>query len=446
MQVSIETTSKLERRLTVGVPAETIDSQVEKRLQRARKTARLPGFRPGKVPLKIMRQRFGNGVREEVLMEVMGQSLHQAIVQEKLLPVDKPTIQMGRELDGGGFEYIATLEVFPEIEVLDIAGFPVEKPVAEVRDEDVDNIIELLRRQHGTWTPVERAAQDGDRVTLDLAATSGGESLADSSAESEVLTLGSGWMIPGLEDGIVGMTAGEEKTLALNFPEDYYEEERRGAAVEFAVTLHKVEELEPAPLDSELFSAYDVEGDDETLFRAEVKQNMARELRSAVEAWVRQQIMDALIGAYAELEAPAALIRQETGRLRKAMFERLGVDAENKNVNIESALPDELFADKATRRVKMALILSALISHHGLTVDADALRRAVESIASTYQHPEEVVNWYYANQEQLSSVKSQVLENSMLDELLKSATLSDRACTYQEAIALGQQANQYLNR
>lgn len=446
MQVSIETTSKLERRLTVGVPAETIDSQVEKRLQQARKTARLPGFRPGKVPLKIMRQRFGNGVREEVLMEVMGQSLQQAIVQEKLLPVDKPTIQMGRELDGGGFEYIATLEVFPEIEVLDIAGFPVEKPVAEVRDEDVDNIIELLRRQHGTWTPVERAAQDGDRLTLDLAATSGGESLADSSAEGEVLTLGSGWMIPGLEDGIVGMTAGEEKTLALNFPEDYYEEERRGAAVEFAVTLHKVEELEPAPLDSELFSAYDVEGDDEALFRAEVKQNMARELRSAVEAWVRQQIMDALIGAYAELEAPAALIRQETGRLRKAMFERLGVDAEKKNLNIESILPDELFADKATLRVKMALILSALISHHGLTVDADALRRAVESIASTYQHPEEVVNWYYANQEQLSGVKSQVLENSMLDELLKSATLSDRACTYQEAIALGQQANQYLNR
>ena len=446
MQVSIETTSKLERRLTVGVPAETIDSQVEERLQRARKTARLPGFRPGKVPLKIMRQRFGNGVREEVLMEVMGQSLQQAIVQEKLLPVDKPTIQMGRELDGGGFEYIATLEVFPEIEVLDIAGFPVEKPVAEVRDEDVDNIIELLRRQHGTWTPVERAAQDGDRITLDLAATSGGESLADSSAEGEVLTLGSAGMIPGLEDGIVGMTAGEEKTLALNFPEDYYEEERRGAAVEFAVTLHKVEELEPAPLDSELFSAYDVEGDDEALFRAEVKQNMARELRSAVEAWVRQQIMDALIGAYAELEAPAALIRQETGRLRKAMFERLGVDTENKNLNIESILPDELFADKATRRVKMALILSALISHHGLTVDADALRRAVESIASTYQHPEEVVNWYYANQEQLSDVKSQVLENSMLDELLKSATLSDRACTYQEAIALGQQANQYLNR
>lgn len=446
MQVSIETTSKLERRLTVGVPAETIDSQVEERLQKARKTVRLPGFRPGKVPLKIMRQRFGNGIREEVMIEVMGQSLQQAIVQEKLLPVDKPTIQMGRELDGGGFEYIATLEVFPEIEVLDIAGFPVEKPVAEVRDEDVDNIIELLRRQHGTWIPVERAAQDGDRVTLDLAATSGGESLADSSAEGEVLTLGSGGMIPGLEDGIVGMTAGEEKTLALNFPEDYYEEERRGAAVEFAVTLHKVEELEPAPLDSELFSAYDVEGDDETLFRAEVKQNMVRELRSAVEGWVRQQVMDALIGAYAELEAPAALIRQETGRLRKAMFERLGVDAENKNLNIESILPDELFADKATRRVKMALILSALISHHGLEVDADALRRAVESIASTYQHPEEVVNWYYANQEELSGVKSQVLENSMLDELLKSATLSDRACTYQEAIALGQQANQYLNR
>lgn len=443
MQVSIETTSKLERRLTIGVPAETIDSRVEERLRKARKTAHLPGFRPGKVPLKIMRQRFGNGLREEVMIEVMGQSLQQAIVQEKLPLVDKPTIHMRRELDSGGFEYIATLEVFPEIEVLDIAGFPVEKPVAEVRDEDVDNIIEQLRRQRGTWTPVQRAAQHGDRVTLDFAATSGGESLADSSAEGQTLTLGSGAMIPGFEDGIIGMTAGEEKTLALNFPDDYYEEERRGAAVEFAVTLHKVAELELAPLDSELFAAYDVEGDDETLFREEVKQNMARELRSAVEARLRQQVMDALIGAYAELEAPTALIRNETDRLRKAMFERLGGDVENKNVNIESILPDELFADKATRRVKLGLILSVLISHHGLQVDADALRLAVESIASTYQHPEEVVNWYYANQEQLSGVKSQLLENSMLDELLKSATLSDRACTYQEAIALGQQANQY---
>ena len=434
MQVSIETTSKLERRLTIGVPAETIDSQVEERLQRARKTVRLPGFRPGKVPLKIMRQRFGNGVREEVLIEVMGQSLQQALAQENLHPASKPMIQTHQVRAGGDLEYIATFEVFPEFDVVEVGGFPVEKPVAELTDEDVDNIIEVFRKQRGAWTLVERAARHGDRVTLDFAGTCDGQSFEGSSAEGRVLTLGSGSMMPGFEDAIVGLAAGEEKTLSLNFPENYYEEERRGAAVDFAVTLHEVRELEPAPLDGKLFSAYGIKGDDEALFRAEVKQNMARELRKAVDARIRQQVMDVLIDAYAELEAQ---------NLCKEMLEYLSGETANENVDIESSLPDEMFAAKATRRVKLSLILNRLIDHYELKVDPDALRRAVKDIASAYEDPEEVVNWYYGNQEELSSVESRVLEDSLIARLLESATLSDRACTYQEAIALGQQANQY---
>ena len=440
MQVSIETMSKLERRLTVGVPAETIDTQVEERLKQALKTVRLPGFRPGKVPLKIMRQRFGNGVREEVLIDVMARSLAQALVQEKLHPASKPMIQTHRVRAGEDLEYTATFEVFPEFDVVEVGGFPVEKPVAEVTDEDVDNIIEVFRRQRGAWTLVERAARHGDRVTLDFVGTCDGQSFEGSSAEGRVLELGSGNVMPGFEDGIVGLAAGEEKTLSLNFPENYYEEERRGAAVDFAVTLHEVRELEPAPLDGKLFSAYGIESDDEAVFRAEVKQNMARELRKAVDARIKQQVMDALIDAYAELEIPVALISRESQLLYKEMFEYLGETA-NENVDIESILPGEMFAAKATRRVKLDLILKRLLDHYELKVDPDALRRAVENIASTYQDPEEVVNWYYGNREELSSVESRVLEDSLVARLLESATLSDRACTYREAIALGQRAN-----
>ena len=441
MQVSIETTSKLERRLTVGVPAETVDSQVDERLKQALKTVRLPGFRPGKVPLKIMRQRFGSGVRQEVLGEVMSRSFQEAVVQEKLRPAGRPTIEPRSVQAGRDLEYIATFEVLPEINVLEMGDFPVEKPVAELTDADVDNIIEVFRRQRGTWTPVERAARDGDRVTIDFEGACDGRSFEDSSAEGRVLALGSGDMIPGFEDGIVGMTAAGEKTLSLSFPEDYRDEALRGAAVEFAVTLHGVEELELAALDGELFSAYGVEGDDEAAFREEVKQNMARELRNAVDARVKQQVMDALIDTYAELEIPAALVSQETNLLRNQMFQRFG-GAGNQDIDIEAILPDEMFADRATRRVKLGLILAELISHYELQADPDVLRRTVEDIASTYEHPEQVVNYYYGNQEQLSAVESKVLEDSVVDKLLESATMSDKACTYQEAIALGQQAGQ----
>ncbi|MEM6774139.1 MAG: trigger factor [Pseudomonadota bacterium] len=440
MQVSIETTSKLERRLTVGVPAETVDGEVDARLKQAVKNVRLPGFRPGKVPLKVMRQRFGSGVRQEVLGEVMSRSFQEAVVQENLKPAGQPTIEPRSMDPGSDLEYVATFEVFPEVEVLELAGFKVERPTADVKDEDIDNIIDVFRRQRGTWSEAERGAEEGDRVTIDYAGTRDGEAFEGGSAEESQLELGSGRMIPGFEDGIVGMQAGEEKTLELSFPEDYHSEDLAGAAVSFAIKLHKIEVLELAPLDQELFSAYGVEEGDEASFRSEVAQNMARELRNAVTARVKQQVMDAVIDAYAGLEVPSALVAQEIDNLRQQMFQQFG--GAGQDLDLKSLLPDDMFSEKAERRVKLGLVLAELISSYELKADPDALRAAVEEIASTYQDPEEVVNWYYGNQEQLSAVESKVLEDAVVDKLLESAAETETPCSYQEAIALGQQANQ----
>jgi trigger factor len=441
MQVSIETTSGLERRLTVGVPADTVDTEVDARLQQAVKNVRLPGFRPGKVPMKVMRQRFGASVRQEVLGEVMSRSFQEAVVQEKLRPAGTPTIEPRNTGAGSDLEYVATFEVFPEIAVKELADFNVERPVAEVTGEDVDRIIEVFRKQQGRWEEVERPAAEGDRVTIDYRGTRDGEAFDGGSAEGAELELGSGRMIPGFEDGVVGMQAGEEKVLSLTFPDEYHEETLRGAAVEFAVTLHKVEGLQLAPLGPDLYAAYGVDGDDEAAFRAEVAQNMERELKNAVDARVKQQVMDKLVDTYADLDIPAALVKQEIDGLRQQMFQQFG-GAGTENLDLKSLLPDEMFAERAERRVRLGLVLAELISHHRVSVDPDALRAAVEEIASTYQDPEEVVNWYYANQEQLSGVESRVLEDRVVEQLLEAANVTESACSYQDAIALGQQANQ----
>ena len=388
MQVSIETTSGLERRLTVGVPAERIDDEVDTRLQKAAKNVRLPGFRPGKVPMKVMRQRFGAGVRQEVLGEVMSQSFQEAVVQENLRPAGQPSIEPRNLEAGKDLEYIATFEVFPEVDLVEMSGFDIERPAAEVTDADVDNIIEVFRKQQGSWEVIERAAQEGDKVVIDYNGTRDGEPFDGGSAEGSDLELGSGRMIPGFEDGIVGMTAGEEKTLSLTFPEDYHAEELKGAAVEFKITLNSVSEMAMAPLDEKLFASYGVEEGGEEQFRAEVAENMGRELRNAVQARVKQQVMDAVVDAHASLEVPRALISQEIDAMRSQMFQQFG-GAGAQGMDLKSLLPDEMFEENAERRVKLGLILSEMIVKHELKADPEKVRETIEEMASTYEQPEE---------------------------------------------------------
>ncbi len=433
MQVSIETTSGLERRLTVGVPAERVDAEVDNRLQKAAKNVRMPGFRPGKVPMKVMRQRFGAGVRQEVLGEVMSQSFQEAVVQEKLRPAGQPSIEP-KSLDAGkDLEYVATFEVFPEVETVEMDGFDIEKPVAEVTDTDIDNIIDVFRKQQGNWETADRAAAEGDKVNINYVGTRDGEAFEGGSAEDSDLELGSGRMIPGFEDGIAGMKAGDEKTLQLSFPEDYHNEELKGAAVEFKITLNSVQEMVPAELNEELFAKYGVEEGGEEQFRKEVGENMARELKNAVEGKVKQQVMDAVVAAHTGLEVPKALISQEVDVLRQQMFQQFG--GAGADLDLKSLLPDDMFTENAEKRVKLGLVLAEMISKFELKADPEQVRATIEEMASTYQDPEEVINWYYSNQEQLSSVESKVLEDQVVEKLLESAKISEKECSYQEAIA-----------
>ena len=434
MQVSIETTSGLERRLTVGVPAERVDVEVNSRLQKAAKNVRLPGFRPGKVPMKVMRQRFGAGVRQEVLGEVMSQSFQEAVIQEKLRPAGQPSIEPKNLEAGKDLEYVATFEVFPDVELLEMNDFTVEKPVAAVTDEDIDNIIDVFRKQQGSWDAVERAAVAGDKVNIDYAGSKDGEAFEGGSAEGSDLELGSGRMIPGFEDGIVGMQAGEEKTLQLSFPEDYHSEELRGAAVEFTVKLNSVLELVPAALDEDLFSKYGVEEGGEERFRKEVGENMARELKNAIQGKLKQQVMDAMLEAHQALDVPRSLVDQEIGAMRNQMFQQFG-GAGGQDLDLNSLLPDEMFAENAERRVKLGLVMAEFIAKNELKADADKVREAIEEMASTYQDPEEVINYYYSNQEQLSAVESKVLEDQVVEKLLDSANIVENECSYQDAIS-----------
>lgn len=441
MQVFIETTSGLERRLTVGVPAERVESEINTRLQKAAKNARLDGFRPGKVPMRVMRQRFGEGVRQEVVGEVMSQSFYEAVNQENLRPAGQPSIEPKSMDAGKDLEFVATFEIFPEIELGDMNGFTIDKPTAEVTDEDVDNMIEVFRKQQGSWEVVARAAAEGDQVNIDYAGTRDGEPFDGGSAQGSDMELGSNSMIPGFETGIEGMSAGEEKVLSLSFPDDYHSEELKGAAVEFTVTLHEVKEQKLAELDEELFEKYGVEEGGEEKFRLDIAENMTRELSTAVKNRVKQQVMDALIDAHQEQDVPKALIANEIGAMRKQMFQQFGgAGGASPDLDLESLLPAEMFEERAERRVKLGLVLGEMIQREGLEADAERVRAAIDEMASTYQEPEEVVNWYYSNQEQLASVESMVLEDQVVEKLLESAAINENECTYQEALSQAQEA------
>jgi trigger factor len=433
MQVSIETTSNLERRLTVGVPAERVEGEVDSRLQKAAQKAKLPGFRPGKVPLKVMRQRYGAGVRQEVLGEVVSQSFQEAVLQEKLRPAGQPSIEPKSLEPGKDLQYVAIFEVFPDVELVDMKDFAVAKPVAQVKEEDVNNIIEVFRKQQGTWDEVARAAIMTDKVNLDYTGLKDGEEFEGGSAQDSDLELGSGRMISGFEEGIVGMKPEDEKTLDLTFPDDYHNEDLKGAAVEFKITLNKIMELVPAKIDEELFAKYGVEEGGEERFREDVGENMARELKNAVEANVKQQVMDALLEVHQALEVPKALVDQEISGMRQQMFQQFG-GAGNMDLDLESLLPDTMFSENAERRVKLGLVLAEYISSYELRADNEQVSKAIAEIASTYESPQEVIDYYQSNPQQRSSVESKILEDQVVEKLLAGANITENECSYQDAV------------
>ncbi|WP_421864113.1 trigger factor [Motiliproteus sp.] len=429
MQVSVEATSSLERQMTVTVPAERIEDDVNSRLKQTARTARIDGFRPGKVPMKVLKRRYGVGVRQEVLGEVIQQSFYEAVTQENLKPAGGPSIEPKQSEEGQDFQYVATFEVYPEIALADYSAAEIVKETSEVADADVEEMVETLRKQHSAFSDVERASEDGDQLNIDFEGFKDGEAFEGGKAEGHDLVLGSSTMIPGFEDGLVGKSAGEEIELELTFPEQYHSEELAGQAVVFKVKVNKVSAPELPELDAEFFNKFGIEESDLDGFKGEIRKNMEREVKQALHAKLKNKVLNELVKLN-DIEVPQSLIDGEVDRLRQQAVQQFGGGA-----NIDaSALPAELFADQAKRRVSIGLLVGELIQANELKADADRVRSTIEEMAQTYQQPQEVIDYYYGNQEQLAQVEALVLEDQVVDLLASQAKVTEEAVSYQDAI------------
>ena len=428
MQVSVETTQGLERKMTVAVPGDQVDSAVNARLQEAARTVRMNGFRKGKVPLKVIKNRFGAGVRQEVVSEVMSRVYYEAINEQSLRPAGQPTIEPKNMNEGEDLEFVATFEVYPDINLPEFSKFEVKQLVAEVTDDDIDEMIETLRKQRQTWGDVERAAQGGDMVNIDYKGLLDGEAFEGGTAQGSSLVLGSERMIPGFEEGIEGKSAGDEFTLDLAFPDEYHNADLAGKNVQFEIKLNSVKEQQLPDIDEEFYKSFGVEEGGEDAFRKEVAGNMKRELKSASRNKVKNAVMDQVIDAV-DVEIPAALIDNEINQLRAQAMQQFG----GQQVD-PSLLPNELFSEQASRRVVLGLVLGEVIRDQNLQADASRVRESVEELASTYESPEEVIKWYYSNQEQLDAIESSVLEDQVFDHILDQATVTEVEVSYQEVI------------
>lgn len=429
MQVSIETTSGLERRLTIAIPADKIQSEVDSRVQKVAPQVKLDGFRPGKVPVRVVRQRFGESIRQEVLGELMSESFQQAVIEEKLKPAGQPQVETKQNEAGKDFSFVATFEVYPDIAVKDLAGVEVIRPVTEITDADVDGMLETLRKQQASFVDSDKAAEDGDQVVIDFDGFKDGEPFDGGKGEDHTLVLGSNSMIPGFEAGLVGAKAGEERTLHLTFPEDYHAEHLKGAAVQFKVKVKAVKAQQLPEIDEEFMKKFGVSEGGIDALKAEVRKNMARELKQAVKNHVKKQVMDALLEKNS-FDVPAALIEQEINAMRRQMVQQFGAGAEN--LDLASLLPAEMFSEQAGRRVKLGLLLAQLIEDRSIEATDDKVRAVVEEIASAYEAAEEVINYYYNNRQQLAQVQSLVIEDEAVDALLASADVNDQKMSYDE--------------
>ena len=427
MQVSVENTSALERRMTIGVPAERIETEVNKRLQQTARRAKVPGFRPGKVPMSVIRQRYEASARQEALGDLIQETFYEAVVEQKLNPAGAPAVEPKVFEKGKDLEYVATFEVFPEFEVKGLDGIEIERQEASVEDADIDKMLDVLRKQGTRYEAVERAAANDDQVTIDFVGTRDGEPFAGGSAEGTKLVLGSGRMIPGFEDGLVGAKAGEERVLDLTFPEDYQNLDLAGKAVQFKVTVKEVAAPELPELNEAFFKQFGVEETTVEGFRAEVRKNMERELRQALKTKVKNQVMDGLLAAN-PVDVPAALISNEVDRLRVQAVQQFGGNIQ------PDQLPAELFTEQAKRRVLLGLIIAEMVKQFELKPDDARVRELIEEMAAAYQEPEQVVKWYYQNEQQLNEVRSVVLEEQVVDTVLKQAKVTDKQVSYEDAV------------
>ena len=429
MQVSIESANGLERKLRVQVPAETIESQVEVRLKEVGRTAKIHGFRPGKIPAKVVKQQFGGQVRQEILEKVLQSSYIDAITQEKLQPAGNPNIEPESIEEGKDLTYIATIEVYPEVEITGLDKIKVKAPEAEIGDADIDEMIDNLRKQRSDWAPVERKAGDGDKVKLDFAGTLKGEAFEGGSAEDFEFVIGEGQMLEDFEKGVKGLKAGDEKSIKVKFPKDYHSAELAGEKAEFALTIKEVGESVLPEIDEEFVKSYGIESGAADDLRADIVKNMERELDAKSKGEVKRQVMEGL-AEQNPVEVPGVLVTQETQSMQQQAMERMGIQ------DAAQAPPLDTFREPAEKRVRLGLLLQEVIADNKIEVDRDRVNAKIDELVAPYDQPDEIRNMYLQNPQFLGQVENVVLEEQVVEFLQGQAKVSAKKMTFKELMEL----------
>jgi trigger factor len=428
MQVSVEKTSELSRKMTVSVPDAVVQEKMESRFKKLAKEVKVSGFRPGKIPVSTVKKLYGERVKSEVSGDLIQSTYFEALQQQDLAPAGYPNI-VPTEKDEG-FEYVAEFEVYPQIMLDAVDGIAISRPTAVVTDADVDNMIEKLRQQKKTWVEVERASKEGDKATIHFSGTSEDENFTDGKVENYAVEIGGKQMIPGFEDELKNLSVGESKTFTVTFPEKYNSEKLAGKTAEFEVELVKLEEPVLPALDAEFIKAYGVEEGTAEDFRADVRINMERELAQGLKNRLKTTVLDALFESV-NVTLPNALIDQEIQTLLKPYEDR----ASKAKLKLEDLnLPRDIFESQARRRVALGLILGEIIKQHDMKVDADRVRAVIDDMAKSYEKPEDVVNWYYADQSRLNDVNQMVLEDQAVDWVIERAKVTDVSLGFEEVM------------
>ena len=428
MAANVETLGALERRLQMSVPVERIEREIDQRLKKLARDVKMPGFRPGKVPMKLLAQTYGPQLRSEVLGDAVQKSFIDAVKEANLKVAGQPRIEPKKEPAAGALEFSATFEVYPEFKVGDVSAAAIERPQLEVDDAAVDKTIEILRKQRVAYTGAARPAQDGDRVTVDFAGTLGGEPFTGGKADGFAFVLGEGRMLPEFETAARGMAAGEAKSFELKFPDDYHGKDVAGKTASFELNVKQVDAPRLPELDAEFARGLGVADGDLAKMRAEVKQNVEREAKKRVAARLKNQALEALLAA-TPLELPKSLVAMETQEL----VGRAAADLRSRGLKIEKLpLDPQTFETAARRRVALGLIIAELARAEKLQPKPAEVRAVIEQEAASYESPAEVVKWFYMQPQRLSEMEGLALEGNVVKWILSRAKVADKAVAFDE--------------
>ena len=430
MQSNLETLSALERRLSVTLPVADIDNEIDSRLKRLSRTVKMHGFRPGKVPLKVVAQQYGPQVRQEVLGDAMQKSFGEAVRNQNLRVAGYPRFDLKPPADGAAeFHYSATFEVYPDVKVGDIGNASIERPHLLVSEAEVDRTIELMRKQRATYEPAQRAARNEDRVTIDFRGSIDGAEFQGSTGNGQQAVLGDGRLVPDFEANVVGVGAGESKTFDVRFPDDYHGREVAGKTARFEVTVKEVAAPVLPAVDAQFAKGLGVADGEIAKMRAEIRANVEREVKAKLKSNLREQVMQALLDA-TKMETPKGLLQMEVQRMQEGMRQEL--TARGVKVNDDMPLPADLFEQRARRRVNLGLIFSELVKTHNLYARPEQVRAMVDEQAQSYERPEEVVKWFYAAPERLREIESVATEDNIVAWALGVAKVTDKTVGFEE--------------